>query len=375
MREDSNMENRDLEPAHRTTGPSRSLRERFVDLVSLTTAPVAPGDLLDMVDPLRAGGDWCGRVIKVVREADGAATLTIRPSRHWRGHKAGQFVQLGVEIDGVRHWRTFTISSAAADDAADFQVTVKAHNTGFVSRFLVSTIAPGTLLHLQPAAGDFVLPAGPSQGPLLLVTAGSGITPVMSMMRSHGAQLRDVVIVHSARTSDAVIFGAELRDLADRHGWTLIEWHSGSKGRLSVDDLVSLVPDWRERRTFACGPAGLLNAVESHWESAGLATSLHTERFQLVTDISDAGGQLTFTESGQVVESDGHQTIMDAGESAGVDMKPGCRMGVCFGCVAHLQRGAVRDVRNGEVLVNSGEGEIAFQPCVSVAAGDCEIKR
>lgn len=374
MREDRNMEIRELEPADTATGPGRSLRERFVDLVSLTTAPVAPGDLLDMVDPLRAGGDWCGRVIRVAREADGAATLTIRPSRHWRGHHAGQFVQLGVEIDGVRHWRTFTISSAAANDAQDFEVTVKAHVTGFVSQFLVSTIAPGALVHLQPAAGDFVLPAVVDE-PLLLVTAGSGITPVMSMVRSCGANLSDVVIVHSARTSDSVIFGPELRSLADRHGWTLIEWHSAAQGRIGVEDIVTLVPDWRDRRTYACGPAGLLDAVESQWKSAGLSTSLHTERFQLVTDIGDAGGQLTFTQSGQVVESDGHQTILDAGESVGVDMKPGCRMGVCFGCVAHLQRGAVRDVRNGEVLVNSGEGEIAFQPCVSVAAGDCEIKR
>lgn len=352
----------------------RSLKDRVVDFVSLTVAPVAPGDLLDMVDPLRAGGDWCGRVIRVVREADGAASLTIRPSRHWAGHAAGQFVQLGVDMNGVRHWRTFTISSAGASDAAEFTVTVKAHADGFVSKYLVDQIVPGELLFLQPAAGEFV--CQPAAGRVeLFVTAGSGITPVMSMLRTHGENLRGSVMVHSARSGDDTIFGEELRELTARHGIRLVEWFSQERGRLTAADLVDVVPDWKERRTWACGPAGLLDAVETHWRDAGLADALHTERFQLVTDISDAGGSLTFTMSDQVVESAGNQTILDAGEAAGVDMAPGCRMGVCFGCVAKLERGAVRDIRTGEVLVNSGEGDIAFQPCVTVAAGDCEITR
>lgn len=374
MRKYRNMKKRESKEMAGGPQASRSMKDRVVDFVSLTVAPVAPGDLLDMVDPLRAGGDWCGRVVRVVREADRAASITVRPSRHWAGHKAGQFVQLGVEIDGVRHWRTFTIASAAASGAAEFVVTVKAHDEGFVSKYLVDQITPGELVHLQPAAGDFVCQPTPTRSELF-VTAGSGITPMLSMLRTHGESLRDAVVVHCARTADAVICGNELRQLTERYGIRLVEWFSHERGRLTMSDLVDLVPDWQQRRTWACGPAGLLDAVEAHWRDAGLADSLHTERFQLVTDISDAGGTLTFTVSDEVVESSGQQTILDAGEAAGVDMSPGCRMGVCFGCVAKLERGAVRDIRTGETLVNSGEGDIAFQPCVTVAASDCEIQR
>src|SRR6202012_4833601 len=112
---------------------------------------------------------------------------------------------------------------------------------------------------------------------------GSGITPVMSMLRSLRArgELRDVVHIHSARTREDVIFGEELRALDEAEdGLTLKLWLTGERPRITPGDLDDLCPDWRERETFAAGPGELLDALLEHWEAAGDADRLHAERFQ-----------------------------------------------------------------------------------------------
>jgi ferredoxin len=100
---------------------------------------------------------------------------------------------------------------------------------------------------------------------------------------------------------------------------------------------------------------------------------LHTERFRPVVITEGDGGTLSFSRQGTVVEADGATPILDAGEDAGVLMPSGCRMGICFGCVVPLTQGAVRDLRNGE-LVTATEGDgVRIQTCVSAAAGPCTI--
>lgn len=337
----------------------------------MVTTPLLPSDYLDLVSPLRAGADLCGRIEAVHPETGDAATVVIRPGRGWRGHTAGQYVRIGVDVDGVRLWRAYSLTSPTNRRDGRVTITVKAVPDGKVSNHLVRRAQPGTLIRLDQPTGDFVLPqVKPAK--VLYLTAGSGITPVMGMLRD--TEFDDVVMVHCAPRPQDVIFRKELHGLAADKRLRLIEVHTDTDGKLDIARLDALVPDWAERETWACGPAGLLDAAEEHWTEQGVKERLHTERFRpgIVVAGGD-GGAVTFSATGKTIDADGATPLLDIGEEAGVLMPSGCRMGICFGCVTPLKAGAVRDLRTGEIT--EAEPGVLIQTCVSAAAGPCDIER
>ncbi|WP_097893694.1 ferredoxin reductase [Streptomyces sp. st170] len=349
---------------------STALRGRAWKLLEMVTTPLLPSDYLDLVSPLRTGADLRGRIEAVHPETSDAATVVIRPGRGWRGHTAGQYVRIGVDVDGVRLWRAYSITSPTGRQDGRITITVKAIPDGKVSNHLVRRAKPGTLIQLDQATGDFVLPrAKPAK--VLYLTAGSGITPVMGMLRDTG--LDDAVMVHCAPQPQDVIFRKELHSLVADKKLRLTELHTDTDGKLDIARLQDLVPDWAERETWACGPAGLLDAAEEHWTEEGVRESLHTERFRPGVVVAGEGGEVTFSTTGKTVAADGATPLLDMGEEAGVLMPSGCRMGICFGCVTPLKAGAVRDLRTGEIT--EAEPGVLIQTCVSAAAGPCDIER
>ena len=158
--------------------PWRNRATRFAETV---TTPLLPADYLDLFDPLRSGADLRGRIEAVHPETADAATIVIRPGADWAGHMPGQYVRIGIDVDGVRLWRAYSLTHGPRADGR-ISITVKAVPDGKVSNHLVRAPRPGTLVHLEQAAGEFVLPA--DGGKFLFVTAGSGITPVIGMLRN-----------------------------------------------------------------------------------------------------------------------------------------------------------------------------------------------
>ncbi|WP_236977915.1 MULTISPECIES: ferredoxin reductase [Mycobacterium] len=352
-----------------------ALRQRvlkFAERVAMPLAtPLVPADYLDVIDPLRSGVSLRGRIVAIHPETRDAATLLIRPGRGWRPHIPGQYVRVGVDVDGVRHWRAYSLTSKTHRRDGCLAITVKAIPDGVVSNHLVRRATVGAVVQLDQATGDFTLGDQPP-AKILFLTAGSGITPVMGMLRNlGGVGDPDIVVVHSAPTADDAIFGWDLRMLARQGRIRLVEKHTDVDGMLDVARLDEIVPDFAERQTWACGPAGLLNALEQRWTADAIADRLHIERFRPAVIATGEGGAVTFAKTGSVVAAEGAQTLLDAGESAGVLMPSGCRMGICFGCVAPLKQGAVRDLRNGEITT-AGDN-VQVQTCVSAAAGACEI--
>lgn len=351
-----------------------ALRERVLKFAERVTTPLVPNDYLDVIDPLRSGADLRGRIVAIHPETRDAATVVIRPGRGWRPHVPGQYVRIGVDVDGVRQWRAYSLTSKSQRRDGCIAVTVKAIPDGVVSNHLVRRATVGTVLQLDQAAGEFTL-GNQVPAKILFLTAGSGITPVMGMLRNMASlgAAADIVVVHSAPSADDVIFGWELRMLAREGRIRLVERHTDTDGMLDLARLADLVPDFAGRETWACGPAGLLDAIEQRWDAEGITDRLHIERFRPVVITAGEGGTVTFAKSGSVVEADGSQTLLDTGESAGVLMPSGCRMGVCFGCVVPLRQGAVRDLRNGEVTTANPGDNVQIQTCVSAAAGACEL--
>jgi ferredoxin-NADP reductase len=368
-------------PARGPLGLGRAVRGRVRRLAELAATPLVPDDYLDVFNPLRAGADLRGRIEGIHPETPDAATIVIRPGADWAGHIPGQYLRIGIDVDGVRLWRAYSLTHGPRTDGR-ISITVKAVPEGKVSNHLVHRAEVGTLVHLEQAAGEFVLPT--DGGKFLFVTAGSGVTPVIGMLRNlfpvadsgvvrlPRSAAYDVVVVHVAPSEPHSIFISNLRELDEAGMIHLVARYDDEHGLLDVDDLEDLVPDLAERTTFACGPTGLLDALGSHHEQRGM--KLLTEQFRVATTVVGEGGTVSFTKNGTTVEADGSRPILDEAEEAGVLMPSGCRMGICFGCVVPLREGAVRDLRNGEITTATPEATVPIQTCVSAAAGTCEIE-
>ena len=358
------------------------LRTRVTRLAEAATTPLVPADFLDLFAPLRPGADLRGRIERVLPETRDAATLVIRPGADWAGHVPGQYLRIGVDVDGVRQWRAYSLTHGPRPDRR-ISITVKAVPDGLVSNHLVHRARSGTLVHLEQAAGEFVLP--PDGGKFLFVTAGSGITPVIGMLRNlfpstDDGVLRpartahhDITVVHVAPSRPDSIFARDLEALAAAGAIRLVSRYDDVHGVLDVDELPALVPDIAERRTFACGPAGLLEALERFCHDKDL--ELFTEQFRTARVEPGEGGSVTFAD-GRSVTADGATPILDAAEEAGVLMPSGCRMGICYGCVLPMREGSVRDLRNGEVTtaVPGESGTVKIQTCINAPAGECHLE-
>jgi stearoyl-CoA 9-desaturase NADPH oxidoreductase len=350
---------------------STTLWTRLADIAGLVATPLVPSHYIGLVSPLATTHVRQARIEHVKQETADTRTLTLRPGRGWRTHRAGQHVRIGVAIDGRIATRTYSISSAPERNDGCFTITVKAQ--GRVSRALAGDVL-GSYVTIGLPEGDFVLPdAVPAK--LAFITGGSGITPVMSMVRSltGGELVRDVVHVHYAKQSDDVIFGAELHEIAARHpSYKLVLVYSQQdRRRFCTERLAGLLPDWRERETWACGPQSLLDSIVACF--ADLPAALHTERFTAAFAPAPAnaeGGNVRFATTNVARRADGRTPLLRVAEAAGVNAPHGCRMGICHTCDATLLAGCVRDLRTGERIDQAG---VRIQVCVCAAAGDVEL--
>jgi len=345
-------------------------------IVGRITTPLLPDDYLQLANPLWSARELRGRVVDVRRETVDSATLVIKPGWGFSfDYQPGQYIGIGLLVDGRWRWRSYSLTSspvASKRGGRTITITVKAMPEGFLSTHLVGGVAPGTIVRLAAPQGNFVMP-DPAPASVLFLTGGSGITPVMSMLRTlvRRNQTTNVVHLHSAPTESDVLFAAELADLQSTHeGYGLRLRTTRTQGRLDLSRLDDEVPDWRDRQTWACGPEGMLNAAERVWSAAGIADRLHLERFAVSKAAAHGqGGTVEFARSGKSVTVDAATSLMDAGEQVGVQMPFGCRMGICQSCVVSLVDGHVRDLRTG---VEHEPGN-RIQTCISAASGDCVL--
>jgi stearoyl-CoA 9-desaturase NADPH oxidoreductase len=351
-------------------------RRRALRLAASFTSPLLPDDYLELVNPLWSTRELRGRVERIERETASAVTVLIKPGWEWPGHRAGQYLRLGIEVDGIHHWRAYSLTSDPARRDGCIAITPKLVPDGKVSPFLFGRVKPGAIVRLGGVEGTFVLPEKLPER-LLFISAGSGITPIISMLRSLAVagSLRDVTHIHCAHASEDVIFAHELAALQQEHpGYRLSLRLTGEQGRLTAPQLDVQCPDWREREAFICGPAGLLEVLDDRWRRDGDPKRLHIEHFQPDARVGDGergcGGAIRFTASDVETSSDGEQPILLAGEQAGLELPHGCRMGICHSCVGRLRAGRVRDLRTGRVHGQPGE---LLQTCINAPEGAIEI--
>ena len=356
--------------------PRVSLVRRQVSrLGRALTTPLLPDDYFALIKPRWSTRELTGKVVRVRPEHGNAATIVVKPNFPWPTHKPGQYLRIGMEINGIRHWRAYSITSDPDHSEGVVSITVKHTEGGRMSPVFVQQVRPGQDVFLGEIEGEFTLPE-PLPERMLFVSAGSGITPIMSMLRELDRRdaLDDVVHIHSCRDKEDMIFGGMLRRLAERRtGYRLIEVHTSEVPRFAPADLDRHCANWRERETFLSGPREMIDAVEDHYEQHNLAGALHTERFQPVIGNGGGegdGGTVHFRVSDCEADCETGVSILVGGENAGGTFPFGCRMGICHTCVGRLQDGAVRDLRTGGVETASGQ---MIRTCINAPEGHIEI--
>jgi ferredoxin-NADP reductase len=343
-------------------------------LAAALTYPRTPSDWLEMAFPLRSSTEVRARVVSTRRETNDVTTLVLAPNARWRGHRAGQHVALTAEIAGVRRTRVFSIASSPDDGL--LSITIKARPDGIVTPFLVHGLRAGAIVSLSQATGEFVLPeVAPTRA--IFVSGGSGITPVMSMLRTLVGREHEgeVLFLHYARSREDVIFARELLELhrAEVPGLRILietEREAGRAPSLDERSLAALVPDFESWDAWVCGPDAMRDAALRAYAARSAAKRVRVERYSLSTSTSanGDGGAVTFTRSN--ARANGKGPILALAESAGLTPDSGCRMGICGTCKCRKISGRTRDLRSGEI---DAEPRDDFRPCVSEAVGDVEI--
>jgi ferredoxin-NADP reductase len=354
---------------------SRRPALRFLDAFA---GPHGIDGFLEQVDPLLVTGECRAEVVAVERGTAESVTLKLRPNRTWEGFRAGQFVNVAVEIDGVRHQRCY--SPASREGArSELEITVKRHPEGLVSGFLAEHAAPGMVLGLSQAEGDFRL-ADPRPEAILLIGGGSGLTPLTAILRTLFAEGYDgpVALLHYAPDPDRAIYRDELERLAAEHpNFKLIRSYTRAPGVGEVDGHFSPLhlpqssPCFTEAEVFACGPPALLDAVRGTW-AGGLEHRLHVESFvpPTFTLAGDPGeGAIRFAGS-DVEVADSGAPLLEQAEAAGLSPEYGCRMGICHTCTCRKVAGTHKNLITGEV---SSAPDEEIQLCVSAALGDLTV--
>jgi len=356
-----------------TTVGGSILRSRAL---AALTSPHGVDRYLEQINPMWAAHEVRARVVDVRREVEvpghpPVATITLQPTSTWWGHRAGQHVQLGVEVPGSRRTtRVFTVSSPDSHPGDRFTVTLRANPEGLVSKYLVERAAPGMMVHLSQAEGEFVLPDRVPDH-VLFLSGGSGITPVMSMLRSLQRRTHRgrVTFLHYAQSPEHQIFAAELDEIRrSGHGIDLHLLHPElGDPALSPAYLERLVPGYRDVPTWACGPAPLIEAVQAAYDGSD---ALRVEYFKPPRVASGgAGGQVAFTRSGKAAANTG-APLLEQAEALGLTPEYGCRMGICFSCVSRKTDGTVRNILTGETSSLPDED---IRICVNAPEGDCDV--
>jgi ferredoxin-NADP reductase len=371
------VESRTLPTATSSRGFGRRLLHS--PLLEALAYPHGVDRYVELVRPLLLKRDVRAEVTAVRHQTPRSVTLTLRPNENWRGLRAGQFVGVSVEIDGVRETRPYSPAGSEHAAGGALELTVSTHPEGLVSRYLRNRARPGLIVGLTPAEGDFVL-GDPRPARVLLVSGGSGITPVMAMLRTLCDEgfAGEIGFLNYARSSELALYGAELDRLSERHrglrvarGFT----RGGGlplTGRFRREHLRAVLAEHSSAATFVCGPPALIDSVRDVWAQDGLAEPL-VETFAapaLRFDTAGAEGLVRFAASGRQAANSG-LPLLEQAEDAGLTPDHGCRMGICNTCSCVKTAGTVRNVITGEF---SGAGEEQIRICVSVPVGDVALE-
>jgi ferredoxin-NADP reductase len=323
------------------------------------------------INPLWTLEQPLARLVSRTAASRDAVTLVLRPNGHWRGMSAGQHVSVGVTIEGRRLIRSYSPTMLPDGTLA---ITVKAITGGLVSDYLATDARIGEVFTLDAAFGDMTL-AG-SNDPLLLLAAGSGITPMRALLREMAARGMPVAVdlFYWARRNDELCFVDELNALAAAHPRLHVNFlitREGSTPDPRIDTAsLDAITDMSSRHVLACGPGGFVQAARTRLD--GQVRRFDAEAFTVPAEVEGEAGEVDvhLARSGRTLKLSRGQSILEGLEAQGVRPKHGCRMGICNSCACERQSGTTRHMLTGD---RSSEPSSQLRLCVSAPSTDLTL--
>lgn len=372
--------------------PAVAFRRLSGLLTHLGVSRDAFDDTVGLLSPLLRVHSLQARLVERRAETPSATSLYLQTGSAFPALQPGQYVIIGVTIRGVRHRRAYS-PRAVPGRPGQIAITVQRQPGGLVSQHLNENAQVGDVFDIEPPAGEFVLPPQlPSE--LLLIAGGSGITPGMAMLRhlDQTAPGTRVTLIYFARSERDRIFAGKLADLAKR--WPQLRYvpldssahtptgqeagrDAGTATAQVLDTalLDRVAPGWSQLPTWCCGPAPLMDAARQIWKEAGAFERLRLEAFAPPQASGDPNErhQVALRRDRHTAnfEAAGNLTLLVAGEQAGLQIKHGCRQGICHECTCRLHRGSVQDLSTGQRI--DGEGQ-PIRLCVSAALSDVDLE-
>jgi ferredoxin-NADP reductase/anaerobic selenocysteine-containing dehydrogenase/ferredoxin len=362
-----------------------------------------------LIDPVANLPIWEGQksplfVTDIVHETADVMTFRLQGRPLCRFvYWPGQFGTIVLNLNGKRTARSYTISSSPSRPYL-LEFTVKRVPGGLVSNWLLDNLRVGDQLDIAGPKGKFCLIPGQVPHRMLFISAGSGITPVMSMTRwlcDVSANV-DIRFLYSAKSQADVVYLKELQFLNNRYRWftpmvTLTRptngW-KGPRGRIDASLIERFSPDFQARQIFMCGPGGFMEAVKDHLKNLRFnMANLHLESFggvrtSVASKLAPASGgavllppaagvgesgHLSVDFAGTVGKTDGSVPLLDLAESLDVDIPYACRSGTCGECKARLVKGEV-DQHEDDGLTDEEKAAGFVLTCVSHAKTDCVLE-
>jgi len=357
--------------------------------------------LLCETDPLFNQQRLAAQIIRVESETKEATTLWLRPTSRWLGFKAGQFITIDCEINGVRLKRNYSISCAPEvfEEQGLISITVKAIHDGRVSNFINDSLVESQVLHISEAMGSFTLPQVDTEAqnpvaidPMLFIAAGSGVTPIKSMIEHYVHRVesgyfvpQSVQLVYYSNTDEDGIFIDQLQALAERYEYlSVVHRVSERDGLITQKALKQDVQDIEDRSIFLCGPAGFMSAVEDICSSMNIASDqIQTESFgsapTSLTDVSNLDYDfeatpisVDFTYADKQITSSSPKSLLELAENAGLSPKYGCRSGICHECKCQRPKGPLVNQMTGNLIP---EDQTVVQSCITAPIGNVTLEQ
>lgn len=305
-------------------------------------------------------------------ETTDTITLELTPPEGYPEFTPGQHIDVAVEIYGVRHIRQYSLTGLPG--SKNLQITVKRQPGGLVSNFIYGTVYPKARLEISVPRGEFTMPSR-DHSAYLFFSAGSGITPVYSIVRAllEADAWGDIYFFHAAKSRETVIFGEELKRLAAEHeNFHPYFFFSESEGpeqrRLDAQSAVILLQNSVHPPhvpVFICGPGDFVQGLEKDL-GAMQYSQIRTE-YYTIPQTAAGEGTAMFLRSRVSVKAEAN--LLEAAEAAGLKPKHGCRRGICHECKAHKRSGTVKNLLSGKE--SSGREDI--QLCITQPVGAVEI--
>ena len=331
-----------------STVPARSTR--------VLTSPLRPDDYLALINPRWSTRELTGTVVRVRHETDDATTIVIKPDFPWPAHQPGQYLRIGIEINGIRHWRAYTITSDPEHPEGVVSVTVKYTEGGKMSPVFTRYVQPGR--HGLPRRGRGRVHACPTRCPTKLL--------FLSRRQRHHADLEHAARARAPRRARRRGPHPQLPHRR-RHD---LRRHAAPDGtppgratacarstpsqqpRFTPEQLDEHLPRLARARDLPVRPArddrrgrGALSSRPAARTPAHRAVPAgHRQRRRRA---ARAARSTSASPTARPSATPG-SPILVGGEEAGAKLPFGCRMGICHTCVGRLQDGAVRDLRTGE---------------------------